>query len=399
MTKPSFRPEIPTALVWDDALVRYRFSDAHPMDPVRLELTERLCRDFGLLEEGCFDLLRPEVAADETLESVHDADFVTAVKAAAAGTAAPDFGLGTEDVPIFADIHDSAARIAQGSWECAEAVRTGRAVRAVNFAGGMHHASRNRASGFCVYNDAAVAVQRLLDTGTQRVVYLDVDAHHGDGTQSIFWDDPRVMTISLHQTGVSLFPGTGFPNEIGGAQADGTAVNLALPPTTRDAGWLRAFHAVVPALVAAFEPEVIVSQHGCDSHHLDPLTDLSLSIDAQRQVALDIAVLAEELCENRWIATGGGGYEIFRVVPRSWAHLCAVVGGSPIPLRTQVPGSWREYVHQRYGVEAPEWMNDDAELWWRSWEVGYDPADPVDRAVIQTRKELFPLYGLDPWFD
>ena len=140
----------------------------------------------------------------------------------------------------------------------------------------------DRASGFCIYNDAALAVQRLLDGGVRRVAYVDVDAHHGDGTQSIFWDDPRVLTISLHETGLTLFPGTGFANEIGGPNAQGSAVNVALPAGTGDAGWLRAFHAVVPQLVGAFEPEVIVSQHGCDSHRLDPLTHLNISVDGQR---------------------------------------------------------------------------------------------------------------------
>lgn len=263
----------------------------------------------------------------------------------------------------------------------------------------MHHAARSRAGGFCVYNDSAAAIQLLLDQGTRRVIYIDVDAHHGDGTQDIFYDDPRVMTISIHQTGVALYPGTGFPNEAGGPGAEGSSVNIALPETTGDAGWLRAFHAVVPQLVSVFEPEVIVSQHGCDSHRDDPLSDLQLSVDAQRQSALDIAHLADEHCEGRWIATGGGGYAVHTVVPRSWAHLTGVVVGSPLSLKTPVPGTWRDYVQQRYQVVTPETMGDDAELWWRSWELGYDPSDAVDRAVMQTRKEIFPLYGLDPWFD
>ena len=174
----------------------------------------------------------------------------------------------------------------------------------------MHHAARDRASGFCIYNDAALAIQRLLDGGVQRVAYIDVDAHHGDGTQSIFWDDPRVLTISLHETGLTLFPGTGFANEIGGPNAQGSAVNVALPAGTGDAGWLRAFHAVVPQLVGAFEPEVIVSQHGCDSHRLDPLTHLNVSVDGQREAATAVGNLAARYCDNRWIATGGGGYNV-----------------------------------------------------------------------------------------
>ncbi|WP_081744616.1 acetoin utilization protein AcuC, partial [Arthrobacter sp. H14] len=260
-------------------------------------------------------------------------------------------------------------------------------------------ARRDRASGFCIYNDAAAAIQRLLDGGLSRVLYIDVDAHHGDGTESIFWDDPRVITISLHETGMRLFPGTGFANEIGGPDAQGTAVNVALPASTGDGGWLRAFHAVVPQLAEAFAPEAIVSQHGCDGHFLDPLSHLGISVDAQRQAAISIRGLAEQYCEGRWLATGGGGYSLTNVVPRAWSHLVAVATGAPVSLAAPVPEAWREYVEARYGVTAPLLMGDDVDLWWRSWEVGYDPNDDVDRTVMATRKEVFPLYGLDPWFD
>ncbi|GAA1150700.1 acetoin utilization protein AcuC [Nesterenkonia lutea] len=391
---------LPAVVVWDEALLAYRFSSSHPMDPVRLELTARLCEEFGLFTAAHVRRLETQVASDEVLGTVHTAEYIAAVKAAAEhGRPSLEHGLGTEDTPVFSELHLGAARIADGTHQCAQALLSGTAVRAVNFAGGMHHSARAHAGGFCVYNDSAVAIQHLLDQGTRRVVYIDVDAHHGDGTQSIFYEDPRVMTISIHQTGVALYPGTGFPNEIGGPGAEGTAVNIAVPEGTGDAGWLRAFHAVVPQLVQAFEPEVILSQHGCDSHREDPLSDLQLSVDAHRQTALDVAHLADEHCEGRWIATGGGGYSVHTVVPRSWTHLSAVALGMPIPLHTPVPQRWRDHVLDRYQISAPESMGDDAQLWWRSWELGYDPSDAVDRAVMQTRKEIFPLHGLDPWFD
>lgn len=286
-----------------------------------------------------------------------------------------------------------------GSLAAADAVLSGEVLHAVNFGGGMHHAAAGRASGFCIYNDAAAAIARLLDNGVSRVLYIDVDAHHGDGTQSIFWNDPRVMTISLHETGLTLFPGTGFANETGGPGAEGTAVNVALPARTSDAGWLRAFHAVVPQLAAAFEPEVIVSQHGCDSHLHDPLTNLRLSVETQRQAALTIADLANTVCGGRWIATGGGGYNVVSVVPRSWSLLMSVAANGRIRCNTPVPEQWRKYVKERYGEDSPPMMGDGVELWWRSWEVGYDPNDEIDRTVMATRKEVFPLHGLDPWFD
>jgi acetoin utilization protein AcuC len=396
---------LPTTVVWDSAMTAYNFGHSHPMAPERMELTARLARSLGLLDLDHVSVAAPSVATDEELGAVHSAEYVAAVRRVSADPDTPDLerGLGTEDDPAFAGMHEASARLAGGSLLAAAAILDGSAVRAVNFGGGMHHASRERASGFCIYNDAALAIQRLLDGGVQRVVYVDVDAHHGDGTQSIFWDDPRVLTISLHETGLTLFPGTGFANEIGGPNAQGSAVNVALPAGTGDAGWLRAFHAIVPQLVGAFEPEVIVSQHGCDSHRLDPLTHLNISVDGQREAATAIGNLAARYCENRWISTGGGGYNVITVVPRSWSHLIAIAAGRPVPLRTAVPEDWRQYVQEKYGakygVEPPTVMGDDVDLWWRSWEVGFDPNDEVDRTVMATRKEVFPLYGLDPWFD
>ncbi|GHD03003.1 acetoin utilization protein AcuC [Zhihengliuella salsuginis] len=381
--------------------MEYRFGETHPMDPRRLDLTVRLAEALDVLGREQITVVEPHVATDEQLRTVHDADYIEAVKAVSADPSTPDpeRGLGTEDNPAYAGMHTASARLAGGSVLAAEAVLDGSALHAVNFAGGMHHAGRGRAGGFCIYNDAAIAIRRLLDGGVRRVLYIDVDAHHGDGVQQIFWDDDRVLTVSLHESGISLFPGTGFPNEIGAAEAEGRAVNVALPMGTGDSGWLRAFHAVVPQLAAAFEPEVIVSQHGCDGHGQDDLTNLMLSVDGQRQNMLDIAELAARHTEGRWVSLGGGGYNITHVVPRAWTHLLAIASGQPVPLRTEIPEPWREHVRERFGVDAPRLMGDDADTWWRSWEVGYDPADAVDRAIVATRKEVFPLYGLDPWFD
>lgn len=395
------KPAPPTVVAWDQSMTAYDFGPGHPMSPARLDLTARMVESLGLLELPHVDVAAPEVATDVELHTVHSQDFVAAVRAVSAEPALVDIahGLGTEDDPAFAGMHDAAARLAGGSLLGADAVLAGTALRAVNFGGGMHHAARDRASGFCIYNDAALAIARLLDGGLSRIVYIDIDAHHGDGTESIFWNDPRVLTISVHESGMTLFPGTGFANELGGPDAAGSAVNVALPAGTGDAGWLRAFHAVVPQLVGAFAPDVIVSQHGCDSHGTDPLTHLNISIDAQREAATAIAGLADRYCAGRWIATGGGGYNVTGVVPRAWGHLVAICAGRPVPLRTPVPATWRAYVAEKFGTETPEFMGDDVELWWRSWEVGFDPNDPVDRTVMATRKAVFPLHGLDPWFD
>lgn len=371
------------------------------MNPIRLELTMRLAKSLNVFETRHLGLIEPFVATDAQLTKVHTPEYVAAVHHGAEHPQEPlpEFGLGTEDNPLFPAIHDSSALIAGGSIAAAREIIAGTAQHVVNFAGGLHHAAADKASGFCIYNDIALAIQELLDAGYERVLYLDVDAHHGDGTERIFWDDPRVMTISIHETGISLFPGTGFANEIGGPNAQGTAVNIAMPSKSSDAGWLRAFHAVIPQLTEAFNPQVIVSQHGCDAHQKDDLTNLRLSVDAQRQNMLDIADLAKRFADDKWIALGGGGYNVIDVVPRVWTHLMAIAGGQPIPLRTEVPEEFLTYVYDTYGLDAPRTMGDDADIWWRSWEVGYDPSDPVDRTIMATRKEIFPLYGLDPWFD
>ncbi|MGO1884396.1 MAG: acetoin utilization protein AcuC, partial [Citricoccus sp.] len=199
------------AVVWDDALLQYRFSAAHPMAPVRLDLTYRLSAAFGLFDRPGVQLLTPEVASDELLASVHDPEYIRAVRAVSTGERDADLerGLGTEDNPVFPDIHESSARILGGSVSAAQALWTGQVRHAVNFAGGLHHAKSASASGFCVYNDAAAAIRHALDTGEERVMYVDVDVHHGDGVERMLWDEPRAITLSVHETGERLFPGTG----------------------------------------------------------------------------------------------------------------------------------------------------------------------------------------------
>ena len=391
----------PTRLFWDPSLLQYDFGEQHPMRPSRLEATYRLVQEFGLDRGENVTVEAPEVVPDEVLNLVHPQSYVDAVRALSADPflELPGCGLGTQDTPAFPGVHEASARLVGGTYQGAAALLAGEAVRAVNFSGGMHHAHAEHASGFCVYNDCAVGIQHLLDQGVRRVAYVDVDGHHGDGTQSIFYDDPRVLTISLHETGMSLFPGTGFANESGSGEAAGTVVNVALPTASDDAMWLRAFDAVVPPLLRQFGPEVLLSQHGCDSHFTDVLTHLRISVDAQRQAAVALAGLADELCEGRWIATGGGGYDCYDVVPRSWTHLVGVASGRPLDVGAAVPGPWREHVRQRWGAQAPRTMGDGVDLWWRSWESGFDPGDETDRTIMATRKEIFPHWGLDPWFD
>ena len=387
-------------VAWDGRLAGDEFGAGHPMAPARVELTIELARAFGLFAEAGVSVESPVPATDAELELVHDPRYIAEVRLV--GGDRPDspvrgfFGLGTEDDPVFPGMHDASALVAGATLAAARAVWTGAAQHGVSIAGGLHHAMRASASGFCVYNDPAIAIAWLLGQGAERVAYVDVDVHHGDGVQAAFYDDPRVLTISLHQHPLALWPGTGLPSETGGPGAPGSAVNVALPTGTGDAGWLRAFHAVVPPLLRAFRPAILVSQHGCDTHRLDPLAGLRLSIDAQRAAGAAIHVLAHQVAGGRWLLTGGGGYDLLQVVPRTWAHLLAEAAGHPIDPGARIPAVWREHASRGTGRLAPEFMTEGAQTGYAGFESGYDPADPLDQAILATRAAVFPEHGMMP---
>jgi len=420
-------------VVWDEALTGYDFGPGHPFDPVRIRLTMALADELGVLASPAVAMVSPSPATDGELETVHDGEYVEAVRHAGR-TLVPDlrFGLGTEDNPVFEGMHEAAALVVGATLAAARSVwspvisRGGSlpawgadsphgglpyppgharskgqdighaAPHAVNIAGGHHHAMRRAASGFCVYNDLAVAIKWLLAAWAERVAYVDLDVHHGDGVQSAFYDDPRVLTISLHEHPATLFPGTGLPGEIGTGAGAGYAVNVALPAGTGDAGWLRALDAVAVPLLRAFKPTVLVSQHGCDSHRLDPLAHLELTVDAQRYAQLMLHDLARELCDGRWVAVGGGGYALVQVVPRTWTHLLAVAAGAPVDPEMATPVRWRELARSLAGETAPLSMTDGASASYVSFASGMDPGDPVDRAIMRTRSAVFASHGLLP---
>jgi acetoin utilization protein AcuC len=374
-------------VVLSDDLTRYDFGKDHPMAPGRVSNTISLARQLGVLDR--LEVVPPPEIDIDLLRTVHTADYIDAVRRGEPNAA---YGLGTSDNPAFAGMHEIAGRVAMATVEGARGVWSGEVDRACNISGGLHHAMPDHASGFCIYNDLAIAIRWLLDAGCERIAYVDVDVHHGDGVQAIFYDDPRVLTVSLHETPARLFPGTGFPNESGGPHARGTAVNVALPSGTTDAGWLRAFHAIVPQVVAEHRPSILVTQHGCDSHRRDPLADLNLSLDGQRASYLAVADLADRFCERRWLSTGGGGYSVLNVVPRAWTHLLAIVSGEPIPPKTEIPRAWREEVGERW----PLTMSDGVDASYVAFEQGFSPESRLDQAILATRRAVFPELGLDP---
>lgn len=392
-------PQCSISLIWDEALAEYDFGPGHPLAPIRVQLAMRLIGEFGLdIAEGVRVIDGIEPIDDALIGRVHDVDYMAAVRAAGGRPPVPDpaRGLGTSDDPVFADMHRASARVCSASLAAAQAVWSKSSSHAVNLAGGLHHAMADRAAGFCIYNDIAVAIQWMLDQGAERIAYIDLDVHHGDGVQSIFWDDPRVLTISIHESPETLFPGTGFPQEIGGSKARGTAVNIALPAGTGDQGWLRALHGVVPELLGAFGPQIVVSQNGVDSHVEDPLAHLALTVDGQRMGFSAVHRWAHEFADGRLVAVGGGGYEWVDVVPRAWTHLVAEVEGRPIGPSTALPVAFGEYVRQTMGRSAPLRMTDGANPWPRDLVQGWDPGDPIDSAIMSTREAVFPLHGLEP---
>ena len=384
--------ECRAAAIWDERYLDYDFGD-HPMNPVRLDLTVRLARELGVLDRLT---VLPSTAADEAqLLTVHSADYLAAVRTASEDADFEGFGLGTSDDPVFPGMYDVSALIAGGSAAAAMQVWNGAADHAVNIAGGLHHAMRDHASGFCIFNDVVLAIRSLLDAGARKVAYVDIDVHHGDGVQTAFYDDPRVLTVSLHQDPRTLFPGTGLATELGEGAAAGTAVNVALPPGTRDAGWLRAFRAVVPSVVRAFDPDVLVTQCGCDTHHEDPLANLELTVDGQRAAIAELHALAHRHAGGKWVAFGGGGYGVIRCVPRTWTHLLAEASGTPVAPDTAVPTAWTDYLRgRRVSGDLPTTMGEGDLPEIPAWEPGGEGW--LDGAIAATRRAVFPLHGLDP---
>ncbi|WP_158840234.1 acetoin utilization protein AcuC [Saccharothrix deserti] len=381
------------AVVWDESFLGYDLGGDHPLNPVRLDLTIRLATALGVLDG--VDLVAPEPAPDAEIERVHEPSYLNAVQAAPMAGWDVGHGLGTADNPVFTRMHEASALVVGGSLAAARRIASGDVDRAVNIAGGLHHAMRDHAAGFCVYNDCAVAISWLLDNGFDRIAYVDTDVHHGDGVQTAFYDDPRVLTVSVHQSPLSLWPGTGRAAELGGAGAEGTSVNLALPPGTGDQAWLRAFDATVPSLLRAFRPQLLVTQCGVDTHREDPLADLALTVDGHRAIYRRLRDLAEETANGRWLALGGGGYELLRVVPRSWTHLLATVLDRDVDPNTPLPADWVAHA----STLAPNWplpiaMTDGADTAFEPWGGQVDT--PVDLAIRETRRALFPLHGLDP---
>lgn len=328
-----------------DAARAYDFGASHPLRPERVLLTYDHIENLGF--EGLTHLrkVRAESVRDEQILRAHDEDYVDVVKALGSGEAdralGLRYGLGTGDNPIFPSMHTASAAVCGATTTAASSVARGDVRYAFNPAGGLHHARRREASGFCIYNDPAVAIYEILEINPDwRVMYLDVDVHHGDGVQWIFYNDPRVLTLSLHQSGRYLYPGTGFEDEIGEGVAKGTSANIPFAPLAGEEEYLWALRTTVEGLAEAFRPDVLVSQLGADTHHGDPLANLALTMPAFPRMAQIIHEAVQNRCGDRWVATGGGGYQAETVVPKVWTIHFAEMCGIP----EAIPGEWLEDV-------------------------------------------------------
>jgi acetoin utilization protein AcuC len=332
------------ALIWDPSLASYHFRPDHPFNPKRLELTVSLIEGLGLLDGESYRIVPPRPATDEELLRVHDADYVDAVKRLGAGGRTSEdtrrWGLGTEDNPIFPGMHEATAMVVGSTLRAAELVMSGEVQRAFAIAGGLHHGHRDRASGFCIYNDLAAAIAWIRESYGSRVLYIDYDAHHGDGVQGIFYRDPEVVTLSLHESGRYLFPGTGFVDELGEGEGYGYSLNIPMEPQTEDDSWIGIYRDILNDIAEAFRPEVIVLQNGCDAHVLDPLTHLRCTTRLYEETVRATCAVADRFCGGRVIATGGGGYAVWRVVPRAWTLVWAELTGQAVA--EEVPRSWLE---------------------------------------------------------
>ncbi len=336
-----------TAFIYTDAYLDYDYGPTHPLQISRLKLAYDLIKGYELLDLPSAQFIRTTKAEEEDLAGFHSEEYLNILKQANEGHFVGDaylYGLGPGDNPIFPGLFDWSLLLAGATLQAIDFVGSGEGEVAFNIAGGLHHAMRSRASGFCYINDPVIGIMKLLSRG-ERVAYLDIDAHHGDGVQKAFYESNRVLTISLHESGCTLFPGTGFEYEIGEGEGEGYSVNLPFPSYTDDEVYVWTFEEVVPELIHAFRPDIVVTQLGVDTFHNDPLTNLALSILGYEKVLKRIKDLAP-----RWVALGGGGYNISNVA-RAWTLAWAIMNG--VELREELPGPYLEEA-AKMGIEEKE---------------------------------------------
>lgn len=373
----------PARFFFSEKLLEYDMGPGHPLKPIRLEMTYALLESYGLFEEA-LEKVEPKLASDEEVCLSHSAEYLDVLRRLERGEPVADvyrYGLNTPDNPLFPRIYTASMRYTGASIGAAQAVieaksQEGQPV-AFNLSGGLHHAHYSRASGFCVLNDCAVGIRRLL-RGFSRVAYVDIDVHHGDGVQESFYRDPNVLTISIHESGRTLFPGTGFPEEIGEGAGLGTSVNIPLAPNTPDEVWLWAWREVAIPILEAYHPDAIFLQMGTDAHAYDPLAHVCLSAQGWLQAVKDVKALGKPI-----VAVGGGGYNL-TTVPRMWTLAVATLIGKEIADTTPQSYAYHESIPQLTDPIEPAVSDAERQAAWAF----------AKRTVQQVKSLLFPYYGL-----
>ena len=340
-------------LLFDDRYLDYDFGPDHPFSPIRQEMVVSLLDALG----QPIDPISPPVASRAEVRRVHSESLVEKVEAASDGRPPPeawDYGINTGDVPVFENMDAATRGLVGGTLHGARLIAEEKASRVLQMGGGLHHAHRDRASGFCVYNDLSVAINTLREQNL-RVAYVDIDVHHGDGVQFLHYDDPGVLTISLHESGHYLFPGSGGVDEIGEGAGEGSAVNVPLMPHTEPESYRDAFERVVPYALDKFAPDVIVAQCGADAHFQDPLADLLLTSQTYEDLFRDLLSLADEHTDGRILCTFGGGYHLDAVV-RVWTLLALLMQDLDLP--DTIPADWRTQWQDQLDASLTSTLHD-----------------------------------------
>ncbi len=342
-----------TAFLYSDRFQEYNLGPAHPLRPVRVRLTHSLLKAKGALNDSNVEVVEPRIASRQEILLFHEEEYVKLVeKLSERGSGLLDLG----DTPAFKGCYEATCLVVGASLKACDLIMSGQFSHAFNPSGGLHHAHPERASGFCIFNDPAVSINYLKTRyNLKRFLYLDIDAHHGDGVMYGFYNDPSVLDIDFHESGRYLFPGTGFPDETGAGEAKGLKVNIPLLPGTGDEAYLKAFKRLVPALVSKFRPEIVLLQCGADGHFDDLLAHLRMSTNLYREIVREMHRIAHELCNGRFLLLGGGGYTLANV-PRVWATAFTTL--AEVNIDNKIPVEWKAEFKNLTDEEPPSEFAD-----------------------------------------
>lgn len=368
-----------TAFLYSEKFGSFYYGNDHPMRPVRLKLTYELISELGLLKLPRACLVEARPSNNGELALFHTPAYIKVLKEANTGiipVGGPDHGLGFEDNPVFSGVFEWSSYCAGATLQACELVASAESDIAFNISGGLHHAMPNRASGFCYINDAAVGIKHLASLG-KRVAYIDIDAHHGDGVEYAFYDTNQVLTVSIHESGHWLFPGTGFASDTGVGVGTGYSINLPMPPNTSDDLYLKSFEEVVPPFIEAFDPDIIVTQLGVDSFETDPITHLNLTTNSFEKI-----VERFRSFNKPWVALGGGGYDLSNVA-RGWTLAWAIMNQAETPV--SLP---KDFLERNGSIFKSQFLRDKPIVPFRQ---RHEEMRRLEEDIRYLKKEVLPM--------